>query len=305
MKSTNSLCSLFTRMLSIVIILVSQLWNSAYSSIIVSEIYVDTKTKEIHYVELTNISNKSVPVNTLEFSNGNESIFVNKFVTFLPNDIKVVIFHDYTLSDSISIDSIQLIHTKNILKIGDKLLMTIDNSDIIDTFLIRENHKGSIERNKVLVNEEYSLISSEFRNALPSPLKWNVNVRMKKIVAYSYDNSGNRIKSTGKNLVIKNDNLENTPDQYIVPDIEIEDLESHPEFKVYPNPTKGDVIVELPEIGNYILKIFNLNSVDFFAKEVVQENKIAINMNDLKTGIYLITVYKDSDILGTIKIIKK
>ena len=64
------------------------------------------------------------------------------------------------------------------------------------------------------------------------------------------------------------------------------------------------MIVEMPEVGDYTIRLFNLKSAGLLTKEIVNNNTVEINMSDLSFGIYLITVYKGSEILGTVKIIK-
>lgn len=280
----------------------SCLFSTAFSAVVVSEVFVDTTTKNLQYVELTNINNKDQSVKLLEFSNGNTSVYVNDTVTFAPYEIKIVRFPDFVQSDTTKIDSSQLILSNVNLKMYDMLMMTIDSAEVCDTFFI--NDKGCTERNHVLVDEVFGIVSSKFKNAAPSPFKTNMTVRMKKILAYNYDNSGNRIKSASKVVYVEEKGKEAEEDEEEIPPIIVDNGEKHPGFNVYPNPTNGDVIVELPETGDYTIKLFNLKSAGLLTKEIMNSNTVEINMSDLSFGIYMITVYKGNEILGTVKIIK-
>ncbi len=277
-------------------------FSTAFSTVVVSEVFVDTTTKNLQYVELTNINNKDQSVKLLEFSNGNTSVYVNDTVTFAPYEIKIVRFPDFVQSDTTKIDSSQLILSNVSLKMYDMLMMTIDCAEVCDTFFI--NNNGCTERNHVLVDEVFGIVSSKFKNAAPSPFKTNMTVRMKKILAYNYDNSGNRIKSASKVVYVEEKSKEAEEDEEEIPPIIVDNGEKHPGFNVYPNPTKGDVIVELPETGDYTIKLFNLKSAGLLTKEIMNSNTVEINMSDLSFGIYMITVYKGNEILGTVKIIK-
>lgn len=285
-------------------IYLSCIFSSVFSAVVVSEVFVDTTTKNLQYVELTNINNKDQTVNRLELSNGNASVYVNDTVTFAPYEIKIVLFPDFVPSDSIENDSTQRILSKSSLKIYDMLLMKLDSAETCDTFFINDKVFGCTERNKVLVDETFGVVSSNFRYASPSPLKENMTVRMKKVLAYSYDNSGNRIKLASKVIYVEEKKEEVEEKEKEFPQIIIDEGEKHPGFNVYPNPTKGDVIVEMPEVGDYTIRLFNLKSAGLLTKEIVNNNTVEINMSDLSFGIYLITVYKGSEILGTVKIIK-
>ncbi len=282
----------------------SCLFSTAFSAVVVSEVFVDTTTKNLQYVELTNINNKDQTLNRLELSNGNASVYVNDTVTFAPYEIKIVLFPDFVPSDSIENDSTQRILSKSSLKIYDMLLMKLDSAETCDTFFINDKVFGCTERNKVLVDETFGVVSSNFRYASPSPLKENMTVRMKKVLAYSYDNSGNRIKLASKVIYVEEKKEEAEEKEKENPQIIIDEGEKHPGFNVYPNPTKGDVIVEMPEVGDYTIRLFNLKSAGLLTKEIVNNNTVEINMSDLSFGIYLITVYKGNEIIGTVKIIK-
>lgn len=287
-------------------IYVSFVFSSAFSAVVVSEVFVDTTTNNIQYVELTNINKKSQKVNLFEFSNGNTSVYVNDTVSFAPHETKIMMFSDFILPDSSEIDSSKLIFSNSSLRMYDILLMTLDSTEVSDTFYVKAKLAGCTERNNVLVDEEFGIVSSDFREASPSPLKGNMNVRMKKVLSYIYDNSGNRLKSASKVVcVVKGDEEIKEEKDPVVPEIEIEDDRTHPRFQVYPNPTNGDVIVELPETGDYTIKLFNLKSVGLLTKEIKRGNTAEINMMDLATGIYMVTVYKGNEVFGTVKIIKK
>ena len=286
-------------------IYLSCIFSSVFSAVVVSEVFVDTTTNNIQYVELTNINNKNQKVNLFEFSNGNTSVYVNDTVSFAPHETKIMMFSEFILPDSSEIDSSKLIFSNSSLRMYDILLMTLD-STVSDTFFVKAKVAGCTERNNVLVDEEFGIVSSDFRDALPSPLKGNMNVRMKKVLAYTYDNSGNRLKSASKIVYeVKGDEEIIEEKEPVVPEIVIEDDRTHPRFQVYPNPTNGDVIVEMPETGDYTIKLFNLRSVSLLTEEIVKGNTAKINMTDLATGIYMVTVYRGSEVFGTVKIIKK
>jgi len=75
---------------------------------------------------------------------------------------------------------------------------------------------------------------------------------------------------------------------------------------VYPNPTSGDVIIELPQsIENCSIIITDLQGKLIQSQSDLSGNKIQINLSSLNSGIYLITVSDATGINHTARIIKQ
>lgn len=132
----------------------------------------------------------------------------------------------------------------------------------------------------------------------PSPFVANIVLRMKNIMTYDYDNSGNRIQSVGKTIFYDEKQKQ--------PHVEIfSDKDTGNPIKIYPNPTDGDVIVEMPENGNYEFRLNNLQSSILSSTKINDDNAANIKMSNLPFSIYILSIYRDGNFVTSVKIIKK
>lgn len=62
-------------------------------------------------------------------------------------------------------------------------------------------------------------------------------------------------------------------------------------FTVYPNPNNGDFTVKFKEYGSYKIDLYNLLGNNKFTSEIINKNKIQINLNgELAKGYYMLRI---------------
>ena len=284
----------------IVIVMLTNV-SEVKSSLLVSEVVVSPYASFIEYLEVINVSNKKMAINSFSITSGDGNVKLTDPVSFNPGETKLIVFPYFSFTNSIQLDSSCVIVSKENLQMSDKIILECNSNLLIDTFICEKYGVRCIERAMVLVDEEFNAIYSEFRQSSPTPMKNNMKVRMKNLVNYSYDNSGNRLFANVSPTVYNSDN---SPEDN---DFEIEQEETGNGFdiKVYPNPTEGNVIVDFPEIGNYALRLYDLKS-NKLSETTLSENKsTAIEMSHLPLGIYMLSVYESNQLMTTVKIIKK
>ena len=274
---------------------------SAFSAVVVSEVVVSPYASFIEYLEVTNVSNKKLSINSFSITSGNGNIKLTDTVSFNPRETKLIAFPYFSFTNKIQSDSSCVIVSKDNLQMSDKIMLECNSNLLIDTFICEKYGVRCIERAMVLVDEEFNAIYSEFRQSSPTPMKNNMKVRMKNLVNYSYDNSGNRLFANVRLTVYNSDN---SLEDY---DFEIEQEETGNGFdiKVYPNPTEGNVIVVFPEIGNYALRLYDLKSNKLLETTLSESKSTAVEMSHLPLGIYMLSVYESNQLMTTVKIIKK
>ncbi len=80
------------------------------------------------------------------------------------------------------------------------------------------------------------------------------------------------------------------------------------DFKIFPNPAIDNITVQLPKEKNIQINIYNSLGVDIYNENVSASksngNKIKINLQNSKPGIYFIKI-NDGENISTKKIIKK
>ena len=74
-------------------------------------------------------------------------------------------------------------------------------------------------------------------------------------------------------------------------------------LSIYPNPTKDYLFIETSSLQNAQIEIFNATGKQISKQQFSQSNKYRVNLQELKTGIYFIRIYIDSQYLMK-KIIK-
>lgn len=286
---------------TIFIIYVSFVFFSAFSAVVVSEVVVSPYASFIEYLEVTNVSNKKLSINSFSITSGNGNIKLTDTVSFNPRETKLIAFPYFSFTNKIQSDSSCVIVSKDNLQMSDKIILECNLNLPIDTFICEKYGVRCIERSMVLIDEEFNPIHSEFQLSTPSPMKNNMKVRMKNLVNYSYDNSGNRLFANVRPTVYNSDN---SLEDY---DFEIEQEETGNGFdiKVYPNPTEGNVIVDFPEIGNYALRLYDLKSNKLLETTLSESKSTAVEMSHLPLGIYMLSVYESNQLMTTVKIIKK
>lgn len=69
-------------------------------------------------------------------------------------------------------------------------------------------------------------------------------------------------------------------------------------FKIFPNPASSHIRVEI--------QFKKAKIYDIYGRKVLESSDKIIDINQLKTGLYLLSLYDDSNnVLGTSKVIKK
>jgi hypothetical protein len=82
----------------------------------------------------------------------------------------------------------------------------------------------------------------------------------------------------------------------------INELSTNFNIDMYPNPTNGILNLKLLDAGKDVEIIIT----DVLGREVlISDYKVQINISDLETGIYFLSVYKEDKFVGTKKIIKE
>jgi len=121
------------------------------------------------------------------------------------------------------------------------------------------------------------------------------------IVSYAYDNAGNRISRKIVNLTV-------TPNPSHVKKSEepVEEQLGERTIKIYPNPTKGALAVEITggnEKDELQIILFNPDGKQLINKQV-QQGTIPINMNDYPSTYYILRV-RAGEKVTEFKIIKQ
>ncbi len=88
----------------------------------------------------------------------------------------------------------------------------------------------------------------------------------------------------------------NTKDLYIVY-TGISDMNNVNDLKVYPNPTRGNITIELPDEFNedYDLKIYSLSGTQVYSAKI-NKSENRINIEELKDGLYIINIENNGKI---------
>jgi hypothetical protein len=78
------------------------------------------------------------------------------------------------------------------------------------------------------------------------------------------------------------------------------------EFKVYPNPTKGDFTIELknlPSISGASTEIYNMRGEKIFSASLNEGKKFLVQFNDAPVGLYFVKIIANGSV-DTFKVIK-
>lgn len=274
------------------------LFFDSKASLLISEVCLDETNNRIKYIELINVSNENLQLVSFSIENGNDKLQIKDSVGYAPNEVKLVIFPGMAFPKDSILDSTRIYTSESILSKTDFIVLKVDSIESVDTFYIPLAIKTSAHRSRVLVDEGFNPITSEISMGSPSPFVANIVLRMKKIMTYDYDNSGNRIQSVGKTIFYDEKQKQ--------PHVEIfSDKDTGNPIKIYPNPTDGDVIVEMPENGNYEFRLNNLQSSILSSTKINDDNAANIKMSNLPFSIYILSIYRDGNFVTSVKIIKK
>ena len=120
---------------------------------------------------------------------------------------------------------------------------------------------------------------------------------------FSYDESGNRERRIYVGTALKNATLENAlafnEEDPIVENTGLGLV------KIYPNPTKGNLIVEIPEMEIMEIRVlvFNLQGKQLIYKDVMPNTRLQLDLSNLPSGMYLMKIISGDESLDW-KIIK-
>jgi hypothetical protein len=85
----------------------------------------------------------------------------------------------------------------------------------------------------------------------------------------------------------------------------IEDYTELAGIKAFPNPVQDNLTVALADYNNYEIHLFDLNGKEIISVNVEDDNQSVLNLSQLKTGMYILTVIdRDNKQAKTLKIQK-
>ncbi len=81
---------------------------------------------------------------------------------------------------------------------------------------------------------------------------------------------------------------------FVGPDIAsivgIEDYGVLEGLKIYPNPVRNNLSIQLPDYGNYEIYLFDMTGKQLWQNNIEDENQASYNMSNYKTGVYILTI---------------
>jgi len=70
----------------------------------------------------------------------------------------------------------------------------------------------------------------------------------------------------------------------------IEDIYNNNGLKIYPNPSSGEMLLELDKVGTYDIVITNTIGEVVYKEQIISSQKHRIQLNDSEAGVYLIRI---------------
>jgi predicted nucleic acid-binding Zn-ribbon protein len=125
----------------------------------------------------------------------------------------------------------------------------------------------------------------------------------KQVVEFSYDGNGNRIKREVKTITITKPQQVKKDQQEIQP---TEDQMGERTIKIFPNPTRGDLNVNVTNLKDgerLIVTIYDINGRPIVNVPITEGNN-AVDMNNQAQGIYILHITNGTERLEY-KIIKE
>jgi len=107
---------------------------------------------------------------------------------------------------------------------------------------------------------------------------------------FSYDSSGNREKRIFIGTVLKNASIESSTT--FNEEKPLIDNAGFGDIKIYPNPTKGNLVVEIPDLDLKTVRImvFNLQGKQLVIKNISPNSRTLLNMQNLSSGMYVLKI---------------
>lgn len=107
---------------------------------------------------------------------------------------------------------------------------------------------------------------------------------------YSYDESGNREQRIYIGTTLKSASIENS--SAFNEEKPITENFGFGEIKIYPNPTKGNLIVEIPdfEAEKISILVFNLQGKEIMYKTGAPNSRNQVNLSNLPSGMYVLKI---------------
>lgn len=66
-------------------------------------------------------------------------------------------------------------------------------------------------------------------------------------------------------------------------------------FSIYPNPTDGNVSIHsVKDMGASVVSVFDINGRKVFSQEIVMNGTVSLDINELKTGLYIVKLDGDN-----------
>lgn len=115
-------------------------------------------------------------------------------------------------------------------------------------------------------------------------------------ISFSYDSNGNRLNKT---IVLSKSAVSTTSNLFT-------EQIGNREIKIYPNPTKGILKVEIPDsdkIKDGIISVYNLQG-KLITKKKIESVKNTIDISSVSNGLYIMQISIDKEV-SSWKIIKQ
>jgi len=87
------------------------------------------------------------------------------------------------------------------------------------------------------------------------------------------------------------------------PPLNTNDFDINSSFKLYPNPVQNEVVLEINDLSNVALEVFDTNG-RLLKKQKLSSSKNSINVSELPSGIYMFKIISEEGIT-TSKVIKQ
>lgn len=225
-----------------------------------------------------------------EFDNSNNVIYQRKII--LSNSGEGIALKN---SSGLMIDSIFYDGTSNKSR-PDRLSATNLDSTPIDSCLSVQRHSGFIN-----IVGFPNIRRSDWRVGAVAPLGKNINIEKEAGLYYSYDNAGNRISRTIRNILFENKNVQSrsrtiksTQDEEIQAEVE---YISEKKITIYPNPTRGQLAIDIANLStkkDNMIYCYTSYGQLIVSKKIISE-RTDIDLKNQPNGTYVLYIIMGED----------
>jgi PKD repeat protein len=219
-----------------------------------------------------------IPTRKLLYTGSSDFInFVNLFTVNATNSVKAIV------TDTVS----------NCSDSSNEVTITIYPNPIANfSFEYFKTDSNNVNKNKVV----FTNLSSDTISSLWLFGDANNSSSLLKNTSFIYNKSGNyTVKLITKN---KNNCTDTSSKQIVITNTSVETLLTNSMVKVYPNPAKDVITIEVSEMINYgILTLVDLTGKQVYKSLLNKQNIVPIS--ELNNGIYLVKIEFDNQIYHT------